>query len=45
MKFEPAGPLRTSTNLGDRAATSPDEQGGAGNFETLGDLVAGTLTA
>src|SRR3954464_9442793 len=45
MNFEPAGPLRTSTNLGDRAGTSPDEQGEAGNFETLGDLVADLVLA
>ena len=46
MNFEPSGPLRTSTNLGDRAGTSPDEQGGGpGNFETLGDLVADLVLA
>ena len=45
MKFEPAGPLRTSTNLGDPAATSPDAQNELGNFETLGDLVADLVLA
>ena len=45
MNFEPAGPLRTSTNLGDRAATSSDAQGDAGNFETIGDLVADLVLA
>ena len=46
MNFEPSGPLRTSTNLGDRAGTSADEQaGGPGNFETLGDLVADLVLA
>ena len=46
MNFEPSGPLRTSTNLGDRAGTSADGQGGAGgSFETMGDLVADLVLA
>ncbi len=38
MNFEPTGPLRTSTNLGDR--TGDAALGSAGGFETLADLVA-----
>ena len=35
MNFEPAGPLRTSTNLGDRAATTAGRaRGFAGEFDT-----------
>jgi type IV pilus assembly protein PilB len=45
MNFEPSGPLRTSTNLGDRAGTSADEPGGGGSFETLGVLVADLVLA
>jgi len=42
VNFEPAGPLRTSTNLGDRTGAiaggrEPEETAG---FETLADLVA-----
>ena len=44
MNFEPAGPLRTSTNLGDRAGTPTDGEGAAG-FETIGDLVADLVLA
>ncbi len=42
MKFEPAGPLRTSTNLGDRAATNGGgvEAADAAGFDTIADLVA-----
>jgi len=41
MKFEPAGPLRTSTHLGDAAGTFvPPSVTGDGGFETLADLVA-----
>jgi type IV pilus assembly protein PilB len=41
MKFEPAGPLRTSTHLGDAAGTvAPPSGTGDGGFETLADLVA-----
>src|SRR5690349_21475585 len=45
MNFEPAGPLRTSTNLGDRTAAPSGGQGDAGGFETLGDLVADLVLA
>ncbi len=40
MNFEPAGPLRTSTNLGVRAATNPGDQEVPGEFDTFADLVA-----
>ena len=40
MNFEPAGPLRTSTNLGNPAGTGPDEVAGSPGFETIADLVA-----
>ena len=43
MNFEPAGPLRTSTNLGDRVGTPAD--GEAASFETIGDLVADLVLA
>ncbi len=47
MNFEPAGPLRTSTNLGDRAGTgkSAAEPPGAAGFETVADLVAELIAA
>ena len=47
MNFEPAGPLRTSTNLGDRAGTdqSAAEPSGAAGFETVADLVAELIAA
>ena len=48
VNFEPAGPLRTSTHLGDRAGTgrqaAPESPGAAG-FETIADLVAELLAA
>ena len=47
MNFEPAGPLRTSTNLGDRAGTGergPEAPGSAG-FDTIADLVAELVAA
>jgi type IV pilus assembly protein PilB len=44
VNFEPAGPLRTSTNLGDRAGS--DAPGGdGGGFETIADLVAELLAS
>ena len=45
MNFEPAGPLRTSTNLGVRAATNPDDLGVPGEFETFAELVADLVAA
>ena len=47
MNFEPAGPLRTSTNLGDRAGTGPGDAGAAGaaGFDTIADLVAELVAA
>ncbi len=39
MNFEPAGPLRTSTNLGDHAEVDA-ATAGEGGFETIADLVA-----
>ena len=47
MNFEPAGPLRTSTNLGDRAGGVLDGVGatGAAGFETIADLVAELVEA
>ena len=45
MNFEPAGPLRTSTNLGDRAGTTPADPGAPGGFDTVADLVAELVTA
>ncbi len=47
MNFEPAGPLRTSTNLGDRAGTGPRdvETAGAAGFDTIADLVAELVAA
>ena len=47
MNFEPAGPLRTSTNLGDPAGTTrggPESPESAG-FDTIADLVAELVTA
>jgi type IV pilus assembly protein PilB len=43
MNFEPSGPLRTSTNLGDKAGTPTSEHGRG--FDTLADLVADLLSA
>ncbi len=42
MNFEPAGPLRTSTNLGDRARAPAGGSGapGSAGFDTVADLVA-----
>jgi hypothetical protein len=38
MNFEPAGPLRTSTNLGDPAGTTPaGQEGGGGGFDTIAE--------
>ena len=47
MNFEPAGPLRTSTNLGDRAGGSEGgaEPSGSPGFETIADLVADLVAA
>ena len=47
MNFEPAGPLRTSTNLGDRAGTGQNaaEPSGVAGFETVADLVAELVAA
>jgi len=45
MNFEPAGPLRTSTNLGDRAGTTPADPGASGGFDTVADLVAELVAA
>ena len=47
MNFEPAGPLRTSTNLGDRAGAGQGGAEGTGSqgFETIADLVAELLAA
>ena len=45
MNFEPAGPLRTSTNLGDNAATIAADQGVPGEFDTFADLVADLVAA
>ena len=47
MNFEPTGPLRTSTNLGDRAGTSESgaEAPGSAGFETIADLVADLIAA
>ena len=47
MNFEPTGPLRTSTNLGDRAGTSESgaEAPGPAGFETIADLVADLIAA
>jgi type IV pilus assembly protein PilB len=42
VNFEPVGPLRTSTNIGDRAGAGKDgvEPPGSPGFETIADLVA-----
>ena len=47
MNFEPAGPLRTSTNLGDRTGgvNGGRGQGETAGFETLADLVAEVVAA
>ena len=47
MNFEPAGPLRTSTNLGDRAGGNKGgaETPGAAGFDTIADLVADLVAA
>ena len=47
MNFEPAGPLRTSTNLGDRAGTGAhgSEAPGPAGFDTIADLVAELVAA
>jgi len=47
VNFEPAGPLRTSTNLGDRAGGSEGgaEPSGSPGFETIADLVADLVAA
>ena len=45
MNFEPAGPLRTSTNLGDRAGAKTDDPGGPAGFETVSDFVADLIAA
>jgi type IV pilus assembly protein PilB len=46
MNFEPSGPLRTSTNLGDSAGTRFDGPAApSGGFETLADLVAELVEA
>ena len=47
MNFEPSGPLRTSTNLGDNAGASQHDTDGTGSpgFETIADLVAELLAA
>ena len=47
MNFEPAGPLRTSTNLGDRAGGTPGAAEGteSAGFETIADLVAELLAS
>ena len=47
MNFESAGPLRTSTNLGDRAGTGHDgpESTGPAGFDTISDLVAELVAA
>ncbi len=44
MNFEPTGPLRTSTNLGDQAETGTDAPLDGG-FETIADLVAEVVAA
>ena len=47
MNFEPVGPLRTSTNIGDGAVAGKDgvEPLGSPGFETIADLVAELLAA
>jgi type IV pilus assembly protein PilB len=47
MNFEPSGPLRTSTNLGDRAGTGQDgvDRPGSRGFDTIADLVADLVAA
>ena len=47
MNFKPAGPLRTSTSLGDRAGTSQGgtEAPGSPGFNTIADLVADLVAA
>ncbi len=45
MNFEPAGPLRTSTNLGRQGDSRAAEIEQSGGFETLADLVAELLAA
>ena len=45
MNFEPAGPLRTSTNLGDRTGTTPADPGAPAGFDTVADLVAELVAA
>jgi type IV pilus assembly protein PilB len=47
MNFEPAGPLRTSTNLGDHVGSPPDAPGqpGSAGFDTIADLVADLIAA
>ncbi len=44
MNFEPTGPLRTSTSLGDRGSAPPGEDG-AGGFATIADMVADLVEA
>ncbi len=44
MNFEPTGPLRTSTNLGDQAEAGTDVPL-EGGFETISDLVAEVVAA
>ena len=47
MNFEPAGPLRTSTNLGDRTGSvaAGQEAGDTAGFETIADLVADLIAS
>src|SRR5262245_37881436 len=46
VNFEPAGPLRTSTNLGDTAGTgAPPGAASEPGFDTVADLVADLLGA
>jgi len=47
VNFEPAGPLRTSTNLGDRTGSvaAGQEAGDTAGFETIADLVADLIAS
>jgi type IV pilus assembly protein PilB len=44
VNFEPTGPLRTSTSLGDQGSAPPGADG-AGGFETIADMVADLVAA
>jgi len=45
VNFEPAGPLRTSTNLGDRAGSDAPGSDATASFDTVADLVADLVGA